>query len=258
MVPRVGMKLNLSRASVCLSVLLLSDGLSQASGQSSGRDLSVDEMTQSAEVIGVATVQDIVCRRMESSNAICTEFTLTVSEVWKGEASTPFKLQKPGGRIGEDALTLPGHEYLVKPGEELVFFAAPQRFGMRSIIGIRQGLYRVGSGPDRPLFRVSKYPQAAGTSSSLTLQGLKKEVWQALGRPGEPPTSPRAPGKETRSESTSMETPKPSDTSIPQGKPVDSTPDPEIRPWAFFLILSLLFAVGIGVIVFRGNGAAKT
>lgn len=257
--------MNISVERAFLFVLFACVILQDADAQARGRIVPVDEMTQKSDVIGVATLRSSVCRVEERSGAICTDLTVSFSEVWKGEATPNFILVKPGGRIGDRGSTIPGQEYLLKVGEELVVFASPNKFGNHSPIGIRQGLYRVGPGPDHPLFRVSEYPESAGTSSPLTLQALKDEVRRALGRPVDSPATPTPPrpsstppSKETGPGSGSSEAA--SAPSHPAGSTnVPVTPSPfGLRMWAGLTVLFLLIIVATGVIISRRKSGLKS
>src|SRR5262249_5533374 len=129
------------------------------------------------------------------NNFIYTDFRLDFSEIWKGQPGNNFILVKAGGSVGGKTASTPGHEYILNPGEKIVVFATPSSFGNHNVIGIHQGLYRVGKGEDSPLYQVTTFPFGPGAGSLLKLQGLKDEVYRALGKPGEsrPPSPPEKP-----------------------------------------------------------------
>ena len=156
-------------------------------------------------------------------------------------------------------MTVPGHEYLLKVGEELVVFAMPHQFGNYTVMGIRQGLYRVGQGPDHPLFRVSEYPEAAGKTSTLTLQDLKDQVWRALGRPVEPRAIPPSQTTPPSKEGTAPAEPSPAAPISPAQAPAPASV-PEGQSWAGlagWAVLILLFVVATGVIISKRKSAVK-
>lgn len=253
MVDKVGSELNFLPERACWIFLLLCANLSQAAAQGRSPFVPLEEMARDAQVIGVGTVQSSTARLEPKTGMISTDFTLSVTEMWKGEALTSVVLIKPGGKIGADALTIPGHEYDLKVGESVVFFAVAHKFGNYSVIGIHDGLYRVGPGADPSLFHVSEYRQGAGKSSPLTLSAFKDRVWRALGRPVEPraiPPPPIPPSKEGPAPSEPPKQP-PKDSAavnLPTQTPTPAS-EPAWQSWGGWIVLILLFAVGMGVII---------
>jgi len=231
-----------------------------ASAQKS-RPLAVEEMSGTADVIGVATVRSIASRLESRTGMICTDYTLSFSEVWKGEAGPEFLLVRMGGRLGQDSVTLPGFEFDLRTGEELVVFAYPSKLGNHVTVGLHQGLYRVGQGPDRPLFRVSEFPLSAGQTSTLTLQGLKDQVWRALGRPTEqlrvrplaPPVAPAMEKVDRGSAGNAAAPELPSESGAVPASPAGGG----LRSWAGLLALGLVLGVGAGVVIFRRRTGVK-
>ncbi|HLY09789.1 MAG TPA: hypothetical protein VKW04_10835 [Planctomycetota bacterium] len=140
-------------------------------------------MAQSAQVIGIATVRSQRVRKDDATGLICTDFTLAFSELWKGTPPDPFVLVKAGGTLGGQASAIVGREYKLEVGETLVLFATASQKETFAVIGLRQGLYRMGSGPDPMLFRVSDYPGGPGVSSTLRLGALREQVFRVLPRP---------------------------------------------------------------------------
>jgi hypothetical protein len=207
-------------------------------------------MVRQADVIGVATVQSATPRLEPRTGMICTDFRLAFSDVWKGDPGREFVLVKPGGELQGEKVTVPGHEFVLKPGEPIVVFASPSNLGNHVVIGLRQGLYRVGSGSEQPVFRVSEHPLKAGSSSALTLRALKDEVWRALGRPVEPaPDPPRANPSST--EKASDNGVLPAATSVHQPTAAVPPPPVESRLWGGLLIISLIVLVGIVLLLYR-------
>jgi hypothetical protein len=249
---------------VALFLVVLSSSSFVASvPQSRGRVVPVEEMVSKAEVIGVATVQSIEPRRDERTGIIRTNYTVSISDVWKGTVSGPIVVWKAGGHLGDKYTEIAGQDYTLTAGEQIVVFCRLSPAGDHVAIGIRQGLYRVGAFGDRPVFRVSEYPTGPGTASPLTLRRLKEQVWQALGRPVNeltvPPPPPPAQGAPTK--------PPPSDSSGPQSPSIAnpaSTAVPQTPTtagssslWGGLAVIAVLMAVGIGVFVSRKK-ASKT
>lgn len=165
--------------------------------QAGGRVLPVEEMVRKSDVVGVAVVRSSAPRLDDRTGIVRTEFVLEFSELWKGTPGTPYIVWKAGGQLGERATAIAGHEYTLAVGEQIVVFAHPSTAGHNVVVGLRQGLYRVGSGPDRPLYRVSEFPFGAGRTPTTTLAQLKDKVYDIVGRPTERPTdAPRPPAPE--------------------------------------------------------------
>lgn len=161
-------------------------------------------------MIGVARVVDSSSFKSPQTGFIYTNYRLNFTEVWKGESSPGFLLTKPGGTVGTKKGTIPGHEYELNPGEEVVVFATPSTIGNHVPIGIHQGLYRVSREAGSPVYPVSEYRTGPGTGSTFTLQALKAEVYQALGKPVEFRPAPAAPsGSETPREAAAKADPGP-------------------------------------------------
>jgi len=248
------MRENLNSGRAFLAVLLpilLGSSAADALAQSRDRTMPVDDMVRQADVIGVATVQSASVREETRTGLICTDFRLSFSEVWKGDPGREFTLVKPGGQLPNgQKTTVPGHEFVLKPGEPVVVFASPSRLGNHNIIGLRQGLYRLGSGENPAVFRVTEYPLKAGASSNLNLKSLKDEVWRALGRPAELPSAPSKstlPPVEKSSESGAV---------APAPAPAATSPVPppvaESHAGAGLLIFILVLLIG-GVLAFFRN-----
>lgn len=162
-----------------------------------GRVLPVDEMTRKADVIGVATIDRAVPHNEPRTGFINTDLHLTFSEVWKGEASPAFILIKPGGEVDGKRAAIAGQEYEIRLGEKILVFATPSDLGNHVVIGLRQGLYRVGGGGNPPLFRVSDFPHGPGSTSSLTLDDVRNQVFTVLGNPARPKADPKSPEPES-------------------------------------------------------------
>lgn len=214
-----------------------------------GRVLPVDEMARNADVVGVATVDSALAHADSRTGFIYTDFHLTFSEVWKGDAGSNFILMKPGGEVGGRHASVPGHEYVMKPGEKVVVFATPSSLGNHVVIGLRQGLYRVGPGADPLLFRVSEFPFGLGKESPLTLQVLRDQVSAALGKPTE--SKPGVAPTETRPAPAAPAMPAPT---TPESRPVPPIPPPAPQEPAAEGPRWIGAAVIIGILVLVGFG----
>ncbi len=137
-------------------------------------------MAGKTAVAGVAVVQGSSARRDDRNGMIYTDYRLRFTDVWKGSPGDGFILMKAGGQIGDRATAIAGQDYALAPGERIVVFASASSLGHHTILGLRQGLYRVGPGPDHRLQRESEKETAS--ASSLTLAQLKGQVFQALGK----------------------------------------------------------------------------
>jgi hypothetical protein len=156
-----------------------------------GRVLSIEEMAAKSAVAGLAVVQSASARRDDRNGMIYTDYRLRFSEVWKGTPGDDFILMKAGGQIGDRATAIGGQDYTLQAGEHIVVFASPSSLGNHTVMGLRQGLYRVGEGSDRPLLRESE--RGASSAAPIPLQRFKEHVFKALGK-----TMPEAPGRGTQ------------------------------------------------------------
>ena len=148
-----------------------------------GRVVPVEEMAAKTAVAGVAVVRGSSVRRDDRNGMIYTDYRLRFTDVWKGNPGDDFILMKAGGRIGDLVADIAGQDYVLQPGESIVVFATASSLGHHTVLGLRQGLYRVGAGPDRPLSRESERGAAP-----IPLRQLKEQVFKALGK--ELPESP--------------------------------------------------------------------
>lgn len=196
-----------------------------------GRVVSVEEMAHKAAVIGLAEVQGSSVRRDPANGMIYTDYRLRFSDVWKGQPFAPFVLSKAGGRIGDDAAVTPGHDYELRPGESVVVFASAWGRG-HMLYALRQSLYRVGDGPERPLRRESERH-----APPVPLRTLKEKVFRTLGRslpPEEPP----------RKKKVSAAPPAGEASATAEAAPVPTSPAtaerPGFLPWAFGIAVLLI------------------
>lgn len=73
-----------------------------------------------------------------------TDYTIAVSEVWKGSAATRIVVSAPGGTNGKVEQRASGAPQL-QPGQEYVLFLWTGRSGLTQILGLSQGLFNLGT-----------------------------------------------------------------------------------------------------------------
>ena len=107
--------------------------------------LSLDDM--------IAKSTAIVRGKVSSSNAVAagpviyTEYTIQVSERFKGQTSDSLQVSVPGGTINGLRQSFSGAPTL-NPGDDFVFFLFTGRDGRNAIIGLTQGLFTLDAGAD--------------------------------------------------------------------------------------------------------------
>jgi hypothetical protein len=209
-------------------------------------------MAQSAQIIGIANVQSAKARKDETTGLICTDFTLTFSEIWKGSPPDPFILVKAGGTLGGQASAIVGREYKLEVGESLVLFATRSLKETFAVIGLRQGLYRVGDEPDPMLFRVSDYPGGRGVSSNLRLAALREQVFRVIPRPaGSGAGEGREPGSAAGSDGRSPDAATRRSGDPATGASPSEAAAPARSPALFFLVVGSLAVIGATAVLFR-------
>jgi hypothetical protein len=107
--------------------------------------LSLDDM--------IAKSTAIVRGKVSSSNAVATgpviytEYTIQVSERFKGAAGDSVQVSVPGGTVNGLRQSFSGAPTL-NPGDEFVFFLFTGRDGRSAIIGLTQGLFSLDGSAD--------------------------------------------------------------------------------------------------------------
>jgi len=230
--------------------LLLILGSAPAGAQDTAQ--SVAQMTARAAFVGIATVTSSEVRQHKTNGMIYTHYALKISEAWKGTPLQPAELMQAGGELDGKIAAIVGHEYKLVPGQTIVLFATISRFGNYVVIGLRQGLYEVGAGPGFSVHRLSN-PREEGSSTSasgFTLAGLKKEVFDALGLPYEPPALPDpTPGKVPAPEKPSGKT-----GDAPEASPLLPTPrlipeDPRGPNWTMIAAGAAVAVAALGLLL---------
>lgn len=150
--------------------------------------LSIDQMTQRAQVVVQGTVKNKSCHR-DSAGRIYTQVELEVDKVLKGSAASGrFTIVYGGGRIGNQTSVVPLQvDYAV--GEEVVAFLVLNQRGEGVTVGLMQGKFHVWTDPDtkeklvwnpflgRPGSAGSKAQlEARAGSEQLTLANLELQV----------------------------------------------------------------------------------
>jgi len=104
--------------------------------------MSVDEMTEKAEVIVHGRCVRKQARKAHD-DAIVTDITLEVFEGLKGELGRSFEFTVYGGVLPERGSAIAGAP-TYKTGEELLLFLGPVNDrGQRMVIGLAQGKYTI-------------------------------------------------------------------------------------------------------------------
>jgi hypothetical protein len=198
--------------------------LASATAGAQDTALPVPQMTARAGFIGIATVTASEVRQNTTNGMIYTHYALKIIEAWKGTPLQPAELLQAGGELDGKTAVIVGHDYKLVPGQTIVLFATISKLGNYVVMGLRQGLYEVGAGPEHPVHRLSM-PRTAGPSASapgLTVAALKKEVFGVLGLPYEPPALPAsAPEKVSVPEKPSAKT-----VDAPEVGPLPPAPHP--------------------------------
>ena len=151
--------------------------------------LPVDLLTSKSTTVGVGKVRSETTRRDPDNGMIYTDYTLKITDLWKGDAPTdPFILTQAGGLLDGKIVMVPGHDFRLKVGESIVFFTHPNKMGTNAAIGIHQGLFQIDPGPRQFVHRI--LGPNSERRSPLTLLQMKEQVFRASGRPWEGPLPP--------------------------------------------------------------------
>lgn len=123
-----------------ISVLVLGLASSSALQALLMHPLSIEELTQRAEVIVHGTVLSKSCQR-DPQGRIFTQIELQVIDLWKGQLQqSPFTVVQAGGRLGEEQVLLEGQPAF-NLGDEVVLFAALNSNKQGVVLGLAQGKF---------------------------------------------------------------------------------------------------------------------
>jgi len=149
------------------------------------RPLSIEQLTQKAQLVLRGTVSSKTCQR-DPEGRIYTRIELQVQDAWKGSPkANPFSFVQGGGVLGEQQVNVAGQEEFT-PGEEVVVFLVLNAREEGVIVGISQGKFRVATDPVSGqqhvsnLFHGARSSVAEGSASPpkrpLWLTDLKRQV----------------------------------------------------------------------------------
>ena len=226
--------------------------LASATAGAQDTGLSVPQMTARAGFIGIATVTSSEVRQNQTNGMIYTHYVLEIAEAWKGTPLQPAELMQAGGELDGKVAAIVGHEYKLVPGQTIVLFATISKLGNYVVMGLRQGLYEVGAGPEHPVHRLSMPRETGPSAPGLTVAALKKEVFDVLGLPYEPPVLPApAPGKAPASVKPSGKTgDAPEDVPRPPAPARPQIPvDPPGPNWAMVAAGAAVAAAVVGLLL---------
>jgi len=108
--------------------------------------LTVEQMFLEADVVGRIRIGDVRIGLDPENGMIYTDARGEFLELWKGNPPADFTLTRFGGKLGSQRASIPGGDFELESGEELVIFATPFRQNRYFILGLRQGLYRMRNG----------------------------------------------------------------------------------------------------------------
>lgn len=104
--------------------------------------LSVEDLTQRAELVLHGTVESKVCLKDPDGNII-TKLGFQVAEVWKGNLSTNYFTIIHGGGTVDGLTTVVGGQAEYEIGEEVVVYLRLNERGEGVSIGLAQGKFHV-------------------------------------------------------------------------------------------------------------------
>ena len=105
--------------------------------------MSLDQLTRaSSDIVQAQVVNQVSCWN-DSHTQVLTITTVAVSQVFKGNASSPVEIEQLGGRVGNMNVFVPG-EFTFQPLGEYVLFLEPAPASSRyRLVGMTQGAYRI-------------------------------------------------------------------------------------------------------------------
>lgn len=100
------------------------------------------QLVQRSDLVVRATVLSVESSWTEDKTAIVTSTRLKVSGTLKGRQASELVLRQLGGRVGEEALVIPG-EARLEVGEEVVLFLKDGQGGVVGLTAMAQAAYHV-------------------------------------------------------------------------------------------------------------------
>lgn len=125
-----------------------------------------------------------------TGNLIFTHYQIQVTESMKGHAGSVIDLAVPGGVVNGVRQAVSGVPEF-QPGDDYVFFLWTSRAGITQVIGLTQGLFRIGgSGADPSLTRrpsnelmldARTHQPVKDAAIQMRLSELRSAITSALG-----------------------------------------------------------------------------
>jgi len=102
--------------------------------------MSVEELSQKADLIVQGTVVDLKGELTADKTAIHTTVLISVQDQWKGKSTSSVTLVQPGGSLGEIVEEVPGLPSF-KPSEKVILFLKEMPEGKLIVFGGEQGKF---------------------------------------------------------------------------------------------------------------------
>ena len=105
-------------------------------------ELSLEDLSRKADVIFIGRCVGRSVDFSEDGRLIYTDYTFQVTRVVKGGAGSEVVVRQPGGEIGDIGMRMVGAARFL-PFEEALVFTGQGSGGVRGLIGLAQGKFRV-------------------------------------------------------------------------------------------------------------------
>ena len=131
-----------------IPIVLLAIAAAMVVNAATLQQLSMDQMNQLATSVVRARVTSSSAdfAATAGSPTIYTHYKLSVSEVWKGAATTEVAL--PGGDVNGMKQSFPGVPELRVGGEYILFLWKSPSTGIVHTLGLTQGIFEIATGAD--------------------------------------------------------------------------------------------------------------
>jgi hypothetical protein len=106
------------------------------------KELSLEVLSQSAELIVIGDCMGKSVHFNEGHTRIYTDWTIRVKQVIKGKSGTEVVIRQLGGEIGDIGMRMTGTARFL-PLEEVLVFTGAELEGARMLIGLAQGKFRI-------------------------------------------------------------------------------------------------------------------